>query len=119
MTTTLDLDTIHLAKGGHRSPDEGACLLEATSMFANEPFGDAPTCVSRVLRSAGIALNDCITDDTERDNLRDLIPHLVGTAGDENGLPSRHDSAHSLNRRIGSRRSRSRCICCEKFSESI
>ncbi len=78
---TIDLDTIHLAKGGHRSPADGMCLLEAASVFAAEPFGDSPSCVSSVLRNAGVSLNDCITDDAERDALRDLIPHLVGPRG--------------------------------------
>ena len=32
------------------------CLLEATALFAGEPFSDHPPCVSRVLADFGISL---------------------------------------------------------------
>ena len=81
-TTPLDLSTIHLAAGGHASPEKGACLLEAVSWFAGEPWSDRPACTSPLLAAAGRSLNDAITDQAERDALKDLIPHLVDTAGD-------------------------------------
>ena len=40
----LDLDTITLDRGQHGSPDDGACLLEVVSMFADQPFTDHPKC---------------------------------------------------------------------------
>jgi len=76
-----DLDSIHLDKGSHRDPDAGHCLLEVASMFAGEPFSDTPSCVSPVLRSFGISLNDQ-WDDERRQSLKPFIPRLVGTAGD-------------------------------------
>jgi hypothetical protein len=81
MAATLNLDTLHLAQGSHRNPDEGACLLEVVSMFAKEPFTDQPKCVSPVLREFGISLNDR-WDDTQRQTLKRFIPLLPGTAGD-------------------------------------
>lgn len=44
--TTIDLDTLTLAKGSHLDPTKGACLLEATALFAGERFTDHPPCVS-------------------------------------------------------------------------
>jgi len=81
-TTTIDLDTLHLKGGGHHGPESGACLLEAVSWFAGEPWSDRPACTSELLAAAGRSLNDAIKDQAERDALKDLIPHLVGTAND-------------------------------------
>ena len=78
----IDLDTLHLKGGGHSGPESGACLLEAVSWFAGEPWSDRPACTSPVLAAAGRSLNDTIKDQAERDALKDLIPHLVGTAND-------------------------------------
>ena len=79
--TKLNLDTLILAKGGHDSPDDGACLLEAASMLAGEPFGDMPVCVSPVLIAYGQGLNDALPDD-KRQLLKPYVPQLLNTAGD-------------------------------------
>lgn len=79
--TTLDLDNITLDLGSHKSADEGHCLLEVVSMFADEPFTDSPRCVSPYLRSFGIRLNDRATVERRQD-LKQFIPLLVGTATD-------------------------------------
>src|SRR4051812_33649604 len=77
----LVLADVKLAKGSHSSPQQGACLLEVVSMFANEPFSDHPACVSPVLRNFGINLNDQ-WGGAQRQKLVPFIPRLVGTAGD-------------------------------------
>ncbi len=79
--TTIDPDSLRLDSGNHSGPTDGHCLMEAVSMFAKEPFGDAPKCVSPYLRSFGITLNDRATDHRRQD-LRQFIPLVVGTAGD-------------------------------------
>ena len=80
MKLTLEmLDAIALNHGGHGSPDDGHCLLEVVSMFANEPFGDTPECVDPVLRSFGISWNDGMHCDEEREQLKQYIVRLVGT----------------------------------------
>ena len=45
----INLDTLTLAKGEHASPEDGACLMEAAALFADEPFSDHPQCVSPLL----------------------------------------------------------------------
>jgi hypothetical protein len=82
MTTALDLDAIVLEQGDHTRREQGVCLLEAVAWFANEPHSDEPTCVSRVLRNFGTRLNDTLPDD-RRQELKPLIPQLVGTADDD------------------------------------
>ena len=80
---TLNLNTISLNHGDHKSPEEGHCLLEVVSMFAGEPFSDAPACVCPVLRQFGMSWNDGMRSDKEREQLKQYIPRLVGTRGSE------------------------------------
>ena len=79
MTQQLDLESIVLNHGGHKSPEDGACLLEVVSMFAGEAFSDKPSCVDPVLRSFGISWNDGMRTDEERAQLKQYITRLVGT----------------------------------------
>ena len=78
----LDLDTLVLRRGGHDSFEAGACLLEATSYLAGEPWSDHPQCVSAPLATFGRAWNDGMRSDAERAQLKQYIPLLIGTAGD-------------------------------------
>jgi hypothetical protein len=86
MTRTLDLDKLILGKGAHQRPDDGFCLLEAAAYLAGEDHSDHPQCVSEVLGAFGRDLNDRL-DDAKRQQLKPLIPRLLGTAGD--GLDER------------------------------
>ena len=79
--TIINLDTITLAKGAHDDFESGSCLLEATAYLANEPFSDHPACVSHVLGAYGRSLNDVLPDD-RRQELKQYIPGLIGTAND-------------------------------------
>ena len=75
------LETIVLKHGGHKSAEDGMCLLEAVAYVAGEPFGDRPQCVDTVLGAYGRAVNDFMTDNA-RQLLVPLIPKLIGTVGD-------------------------------------
>jgi hypothetical protein len=79
--TAVDLSAMHLDAGGHSNPADGHCLLEVVSMLAGQPFNDHPPCVSPVLRSYGIALNDRWNDE-QRQKLLPYAPRLLNTAGD-------------------------------------
>jgi hypothetical protein len=78
---SIDVETVHIDKGEHKSPGDGHCLMEVVAMFTGGPFTDRPSCVSHVLRNFGMALNDQ-WDDARRQDLRRFIPLLPGTAGD-------------------------------------
>jgi hypothetical protein len=78
---TIDLDTLTLAKGAHDTRQSGVCLLEAVAWWAGQAHTDSPPCVSPVLRTFGVRLNDVLPDD-RRQALKPLIPLLPGTAGD-------------------------------------
>ena len=84
MTANVELlaDLPPLGKGKHSRPAVGACLLEAVSYVAGEPWSDHPACVSPVLAAFGRALNDALPDN-RRQELAPLIPQLIGTVDPE------------------------------------
>src|SRR5258708_18944803 len=76
----INLETLTLAHGSHENRDAGLCLLEAVAWFAGRPHSDKPPCVSPVLGAYGRNLND-ILPDIPRQELKQFIPQLPGTAG--------------------------------------
>ena len=72
---------LRLENGSHEHPNEGVCLMEAVTWLAREPHSDKPKCVCPVLGAFGRRLNDCL-DVERRQQLKPLIPSLVGTASD-------------------------------------
>jgi hypothetical protein len=75
------LPTLHLDTGAHDSFEAGHCLNEAAAWLASEPHSDRPACVSPVLRSFTMRLNDGL-DDEQRQLLLPFAARIVGTAGD-------------------------------------
>lgn len=74
----LDLDALVLARGGHDAIDAGACVMEAVSYVAGEPWSDRPNCVSPVIVSFLRQWNDHLGD-AERQTLKPYIPRVIGT----------------------------------------
>src|SRR4051812_32282685 len=72
-----------LTKGRHRSPRDGACLMEYVSVLAGENFSDRPRCVDPLIVRLAWTVNDA-SDDELRGLLSELAPSLIGTA---NGGP--------------------------------
>jgi hypothetical protein len=79
---TLDLASITLSTGAHEDFEQGACLLEAASYLAGEPWSDHPTCVGEVIAALGRALND----GPFAQHLHLLVPYIpriIGTRSTE------------------------------------
>lgn len=70
-----------LEKGKHPSPSDGMCVMEAVAWWFGEDHTDEPRCVSPVLRSYAMTLNDRMPDD-QRQKLLPFIPRFVGTRDD-------------------------------------
>jgi hypothetical protein len=70
--------TVKLSKGKHISPEDGACVMELTSMLAEEPFSDHPRCACPVIGSFLRAYNDSV-DDGRRQDLYAYASQMVGT----------------------------------------
>jgi hypothetical protein len=65
--TPVTHQTIKLSRGKHHSPDEGACVMELSSMLAGEEFSDHPASVCPVIGALLRAHNDSIDDDRRAD----------------------------------------------------
>jgi hypothetical protein len=74
-------DKYFLARGVHATPADGMCAMEWAAYVAGEPHTDQPACVSPILRSFCISLNDAWDDDM-RQRLRPYLARCIGTAGD-------------------------------------
>jgi hypothetical protein len=59
--------TVTLARGKHRSPRSGACVMELASMLAGEPFTDRPAGVCPIVGAFLRAYNDAVDDDRRQD----------------------------------------------------
>ena len=70
--------TVRLRQGKHRSPQEGACVMELASMLAGERFSDRPRSVSPVIAAFLRTYNDRL-DDARRQDLYPCAAAVVGT----------------------------------------
>jgi hypothetical protein len=80
--------TVRLARGRHRSPREGACVMELASMLAGEPFSDRPRCADPVLATYLRAFNDRLSH-AQRQRLRPYAAAVVGTRGGRRAAAAR------------------------------
>ena len=76
--TEVSAKTVRLGRGKHRSPEDGACVMELASMLAGEPFSDRPRSVCRVTAAVLRAYNDA-TNDVRRQDLYACAATVVGT----------------------------------------
>jgi hypothetical protein len=72
--------TIRLSRGNHKTPEEGACVMELASMLAGEPFSDHPTTACPVIASLLRTFNDAL-DDEPRQELYGYAAKAVGSRG--------------------------------------
>jgi hypothetical protein len=84
MTSVLDsdpaawLDRLELAKGAHPDANGAACVMEAVSYIAREPWSDHPACASPIITGFLARWQDAM-DDADRQMLKPFIPRMVGT----------------------------------------
>ena len=76
---TIDLATVRLARGRHKSPAQGVSLMELVSYLAHEPFSDYPKTASVVITIFLQDWNDALDDD-DRQMLLPYAAQVVGTA---------------------------------------
>ena len=78
MSTIPDFMPV-LACGKHKSPTDGACLMEYVSFLAGERWTDLPLTTHPVLARAAQGVNDALLD-RDRHLLLPLISGLMGTS---------------------------------------
>lgn len=71
-----------LSRGRHRTPRQGASLMEAASLLAGEPWSDRPDCTHPLLAHLARLVNDHTTD-AGRQALALAVPALVDRRGDD------------------------------------
>lgn len=69
---------IKLSPGRHRTPDDGACVMELASMLAGEPFSDRPASVCPVIAAFLRSYNDH-ADDAARQGLYRCAALVIAT----------------------------------------
>lgn len=86
----VDLDSLRLDPGSHRSPRDGVCLLELTSILAREEFSDRPRCVCKVIAAFLRGWNDR-SGHAERQSLRPYAERVVGSRASRSITRRRRD----------------------------
>ena len=76
-----DFGPYKLSRGPHYGPQEGMCVMEMVSFLAGEEWSDRPACVSPVITSFCIMINDNTTQ-AYRDKLQLRLFKMMGTADD-------------------------------------
>jgi hypothetical protein len=74
----VDVDSVRLEPGTHRTPSDGVCLLELASVMARERFSDRPRCVCAVIAAFLRGWNDR-SGHAERQRLRPYARRIVGS----------------------------------------
>jgi hypothetical protein len=74
----MDVDSVRLEPGVHRTPREGVCLLELVSLMAEERFSDRPRCVCVVIAAFLRSWNDR-SGHAERQALRPYARRVLGS----------------------------------------
>lgn len=69
MTATPSYQTIRLSRGPHRSPDDGACVIELASMLNGSRFTDWLYCVDPAIRAFLWGYHDHISDELRQQDL--------------------------------------------------
>ena len=79
-----------LDKSCHTGPDEGACVMEAVSYVAGEPWSDKPACACSVIGGFLRGWNDKLPNVPVRDRLlRPLVERLTRSRADEQTTTAR------------------------------
>lgn len=68
-----------LSHGSHKTPAEGACVMEYVSFLAGEDWTDAPECADIVLTAVAQVANDNLTD-SNRQQMLPYLPILLNSA---------------------------------------
>jgi hypothetical protein len=68
-----------LARGGHAASQQQACVMELAAYLANEPWSDAPACVSPVITAFLVSWNDALPDADRERLLKPLAWQVLGT----------------------------------------
>jgi hypothetical protein len=97
--------TVRLAKGKHRSPEEGACVMELASMLSGQSFSDWVRCVCPSIGAFLRGYNDHL-DDALRQDLYHYAAQVLETRGSDELAARRAEMCRTWARQARSLRPR-------------
>ena len=86
----VNLDSVRLDPGAHRSPRDGVCLMELASLMAEEKFSDRPRCVCAVIAAFLRDWNDR-SGHAQRQHLRPYAKRVIGSRSHRSVTHRRRD----------------------------
>jgi hypothetical protein len=86
----VNVDSVRLDPGAHRSPRDGVCLLELASLMARERFSDRPRCVCVVIAAFLRDWNDR-AGHAQRQDLRPYARRVIGSRARRSATHRRRD----------------------------
>jgi hypothetical protein len=86
----VNVDSVRLDPGAHRSPRDGVCLMELASLMAEERFSDRPRCVCVVIAAFLRDWNDR-SGYAERQRLRPYARSVLGSRAARSTTHRRRD----------------------------
>ncbi len=86
----VNLDSVRLDPGAHRSPGDGVCLMELASLMAEEKFSDRPRCACIVIAAFLRDWNDR-SGYAHRQRLRPYARRVVGSRAGKSVTHRRRD----------------------------
>ncbi len=101
--TAANYQTIRLGRGKHRTPADGACVMELASMLGGEPFSDHPVSVCPVIGAFLRRYNDAI-DDRQRCDLYRYAAKVVESRASAGVEHARADRLHAWTVELRQRR---------------
>lgn len=81
------LDDWTFVRGAGSPAEKKACAMSAFSILDGEHFSDHSPCVSPIIRSVVIALNDAMPTGARQRFAMNIVCHIGNTAGDGNDYP--------------------------------
>jgi hypothetical protein len=86
----VNLDSVRLDPGAHRSPRDGVCLMELASLMAEEKFSDRPRCACVVIAAFLRDWNDR-SGYAHRQRLRPYARRVIGSRASRGVTHRRRD----------------------------
>jgi hypothetical protein len=86
----VNLDSVRLDPGAHRSPRDGVCLMELASLMAKEKFSDRPRCACVVISAFLRDWNDR-SGHAQRQHLRPYAGRVIGSRSHRSVTHRRRD----------------------------
>lgn len=95
MFNIKELEVFELAIGGHDTPKDGMCAMEAVAWLYGGEFTDEPECACPIIANFVRAINDKVNYD-DRQKLIQFLPRLINSRGNSRNEFDRIELLHGF-----------------------